>query len=133
MEAPPDDLTGIADLVCVNFPWRALLRGLLRPDATVLSGLRRLGAAAAEYRFVLCYDPVHDAAAFEGETPPRLDRDLIEGRLAPAYAKAGIALGEWRLLSRAEALAIPSSWGRRLLHGRPRDVYLVAAAGPEGI
>ena len=27
---------------------------------------------------------------------------------------------------RDEALALLSTWGRRLLHARPRDVYLIA-------
>jgi hypothetical protein len=31
-----------------------------------------------------------------------------------------------RRLTQDEALAIPSNWGRRLLHARPRDVYYIA-------
>jgi 16S rRNA (adenine(1408)-N(1))-methyltransferase len=41
-EALPPELDGLADTVTVHFPWGSLLRGLLRADPAVMTGLTRL-------------------------------------------------------------------------------------------
>src|SRR3972149_3526249 len=40
--ALPAPLHALADLVCVNFPWGGLLRGLLQPETAVLRALASL-------------------------------------------------------------------------------------------
>jgi 16S rRNA (adenine(1408)-N(1))-methyltransferase len=119
----PEELAGLADLVTVNFPWTGLLRGIIRPEPAVLEAIASLGATGCRFEVVLTYDPVHDKAALEGEDAPPLDYAYIDSTLLPAYAAAGLQITGRRGLSQDEALAIPSTWGRRLLHGRPRDVY----------
>ena len=125
VEQLPPELHGIADVVHVNFPWGGLLRGLLRPDEAVLRALHGLAAPAARVELVLCYDPEQDSAAAAGDplTPP--DKRYIDDVLSPAYAASGIVVTDRQRLGRDEALAIPSTWGRRLLHGRPRDAWLI--------
>ena len=124
VEAPPPEIEGLADEVVVLFPWAALLRGLLRPEPEVLRGLEQIAKEGAALRLVLTYDAGHDHGAGLGEALPGLDEAAIE-RLRPLYAAAGLAITRVRRLSQAEALAIPSTWGRRLLHGRPREVFEV--------
>jgi 16S rRNA (adenine(1408)-N(1))-methyltransferase len=123
VEQLPPELTGLAAEVRVNFPWVGLLRGVIRPEASVLAALRSLAAPGAAFRIVLCYDPQHDSAALAGEDLPVLDEAYIDGVLLPAYAAAGLQIRAQRRLTREEALAIPSTWGRRLLHGRPRAAF----------
>ena len=50
----------------------------------------------------------------------------LEATLVPTYTAAGLVVDEHRRLTADEALEIPSTWGRRLLHARPRDVYWLA-------
>ena len=127
VEALPPELARLADLVCVNFPWGSLLRGVLRPEPAVLAALARLAAPIGRFEIVLCYDPERDVAALAaGEALPAPDEAFIDTGLAPGYAAAGLLIEERRRLGLDEALAIPSSWGRRLLHGRPRDVFLIS-------
>jgi 16S rRNA (adenine(1408)-N(1))-methyltransferase len=126
VEALPRELAGIADLVRVNFPWGSLLRGLLAPDAATLQAVSSLGRARARYECVMSYDPSHDTNAFAGEPLPAPDEAYIDTTLVPAYAEQGIILDTRHLVFRDEALKLPSTWGRRLLHARPRDVYLIA-------
>jgi hypothetical protein len=57
-----------------------------------------------------------------------LDDAFVHGTLSTMYAAAGLPVIEARRLTTDEALIIPSTWGRRLLHGRPRNVYLIVAA-----
>src|SRR3990172_1299948 len=123
--ALPAPLYALADLVCVNFPWGGLLRGLLQPETAVLRALASLAKPGGRFQLVLPYDPQPDSGAFTGEPLPVPDETYIDPTLVPAYGAAGLAVEERRRLSREEALAIPSTWGRRLLHARPRDVFLL--------
>jgi 16S rRNA (adenine(1408)-N(1))-methyltransferase len=125
VEALPGELDGIADLVRVNFPWGSLLRGLLEADEATLAGLRKIAKRTAGFEAVMSYDPSHDTNAFGGETLPALDEDYIDRTLTSALAHRGLSLTERRHMVLDEALELPSTWGRRLLHSRPRDVYFI--------
>jgi 16S rRNA (adenine(1408)-N(1))-methyltransferase len=127
-EALPPELAGIAALVRVNFPWGSLLRGLVLPEAGVLEALAGLGAPVARFEFVISYDPEHDIAGLAGETLPPLSEARIDNVLAAPYAAAGLQIDDRRQMSLDEAIALPSTWARRLLHGRPRDVFWVEGA-----
>jgi 16S rRNA (adenine(1408)-N(1))-methyltransferase len=127
LEALPPELAGRASLVRVNYPWSGLLRGLLLPQSAALSGLRGLMADGGALELVFTYDASHDSAALDGASLPSLDERYIEETLRPAYRDAGLEIAQVQRLSREEALAIPATWGRRLLHGRERDVYFVRA------
>lgn len=121
----PTELHGTADLLRVNFPWGSLLRGLVLPEPAMLRGLALLGRPGARFEFVLSYDPDHDLAGLGGELLPPLSIERIDRELAPVYAAAGLEIEGRRLLPLAEAVALPSTWARRLLHGRPRNVFMV--------
>lgn len=125
VEAMPPELKGIADVVRVNFPWGGLLRGLLQPDATTLDAVSNLGRARGRFEIVLSYDPSHDTNAFAGEPLPPLTAGYIDEVLQPAYEAQGLLINTRHQVFRDEALDLPSTWGRRLLHARPRDVYFI--------
>lgn len=125
VEQPPPELAGLADVVRVNFPWGSLLRGLLEPQADVLRSIAGLVRPGGAFEVVLAYDPGHDTGAFAGDRLPDLDETYVDEVLAPAYAAAGLSVSGRRRLTQDEALAIPSTWGRRLLHARPRPVFLI--------
>jgi len=128
VETLPPELLGLASVVRINFPWGSLLRGLLEPDPAVLAAVVSLGRPNALWELVMSYDPAHDTGAFHGDPLPPLDAAYSEAKLVPAYTAAGLAVREQRRLTADEALEIPSTWGRRLLHARPRDVYWLAGA-----
>jgi 16S rRNA (adenine(1408)-N(1))-methyltransferase len=125
VEQLPPELHGLATLLRINFPWGSLLRALLEPDAAVLNAIAKL-AHGGRFEIVLSYDPQHDTGAFGGAPLPLLDGKYIGEVLLPAYREAGLEISEQRRLTQDQALAIPSTWGRRLLRARPRDVYWVA-------
>ena len=131
LESLPDELVGIATAVRVNFPWAGLLRAVILPEAEALAALRRLLAPGATLEIVFTYDAGHDQAALAGEDAPSLDERYVEAVLLPAYAAAGLPVQAYETLSRDEALAIASTWGRRLLHGRQRTVLRLQALRAE--
>ena len=126
LEQIPAELNGIAATVRINFPWGSLLRAVLEPDSKSLAALTQL-ATSGRFEIVFSYDPEHDTGAFSGPPLPALDGAYINDVLAPAYLATGLEIEETRRLTQDEALLIPSTWGRRLLHARPRDVYWIAA------
>jgi 16S rRNA (adenine(1408)-N(1))-methyltransferase len=130
LEQLPPVLHGLATVVRINFPWGSLLRSLLEPDAAALAALAKL-APGGRFEIVFSYDPGHDTGAFAGDPLPPLDDAYIANSLLPAYAAAGLAVAEQRRLTQDEALAVASTWGRRLLHARPRDVFWVAGTVSE--
>jgi len=130
VEALPSELVGIAGRVRVNFPWGSLMRGLLEPDASMVRALLSLAKPGGCVELVMSYDPSHDTGAFHGPTLPVLDMSYLESTLLPGYQSAGGLVVESRRLTQDEALEIPSTWGRRLLHARPREVFWIAMRKP---
>lgn len=128
VEQLPEELRGLAQLVRVNFPWGSLLRACLEPDISILRAVASLPTPGGRFEIVFSYHPDHDTGAFAGDPLPPLDQAQISNVLVPAYHGAGMEVTEQRRLTQDEALAIPSTWGRRLLHARPRDVYFVAGS-----
>ena len=125
VEALPGELDGVADVVRVNFPWGSLLRGLLEADEETLTALKRIAKRGGSFEAVMSYDPSHDTNSFAGEPLPALNEDYIDRTLTSALAQRGLSLTERRQMFLDEALDLPSTWGRRLLHSRPRDVYFI--------
>ena len=127
VELLPPELDGVADVVRVNFPWGSLLRGLIEPQAGVLRALASLSKRGGRFELVLAYVPEHDTGAFAGQALPALDTSRIEA-LEGAYRASGLDVEEYRSLTQDEALAVESTWGRRLLHARPRPVWWLAGS-----
>jgi 16S rRNA (adenine(1408)-N(1))-methyltransferase len=126
VESLPPELTAIADVVRVNFPWGSLMRGLLEPRQEVLRSAASLLRPEGVIEIIMSYDPEHDTNAFAGDPLPPLDDEYLEQTLVLAYETAGFEVVERRRMTQDEALEVPSTWGRRLLHARHRDVYFLS-------
>ncbi len=115
VELLPTELTRIADLVTVRFPWGSLLRGALGVDRDVAGTIARLVARGGRLEITLSLvgrdrgDPHGDAFGAA---------DLA--RMTAAFGALGMACVEARELPRSEVLTQPSSWARRLRAGDPR-------------
>ena len=124
IEQPPDELSGVADEVHVVLPWGKLLRGVVLPETDVLAGLRRVAAPEALLRLVLGVDVWADPVPVEVRGVPEPTLEYVERHLARAYAREGLRLLEARALSPAEIEELPSTWARRLAHGRPHPQFV---------
>ena len=103
LEALPVAFNGLADLVTVHFPW-----GSLR-SAAIGAGGAGAGRIAALVRpggtlSMLVADAEHDGA-------PLLDPASVRA----AYASLGLSIVEDRPAGLDDAVAVHSSWGKRLL------------------
>ena len=115
----------MADRITVVLPWGSLLAAVGRPGAPALAGIRALCQPQATLSVVV------SVAGRDLREASRLGLPPIDGSyfqdLAVGYAAAGFTVASVRPLDLDELAAWPSTWARRLAHGRPRPVFQVDA------
>ena len=127
VEALPPELHGVADRVTVVLPWGSLLAAMARPSVAVLHGVRALCGAGALLTFVVSVDAARDFAEAGRLGLPLLDSAHLAGPLAAGYAAAGFAVCSAQPLDADQLARWPSTWARRLAHGRARPVLQIDA------
>jgi 16S rRNA (adenine(1408)-N(1))-methyltransferase len=132
VERPPPELAGRADEVHVVLPWGKLARGLLLAEPEVLDGLVFLARPGAALELVLNAEVWEEPVPLEARDLPRPTVEFVAGELAPRLAERGIEVRRVARLAREEIDRLPSSWARRLSHGRgqPNFLHVVAALRP---
>jgi 16S rRNA (adenine(1408)-N(1))-methyltransferase len=120
LNALPAELDGVADLVTVHFPWGSLRDVVTgqHPDAT--ERLLRLARPDGALEILVADGERDRAAPFD---PDRAVADLAAG---------GWQITELRPATLGDAVAVHSSWGKRLLrHPSPgRSAWRIRLAGP---
>jgi 16S rRNA (adenine(1408)-N(1))-methyltransferase len=125
-EQLPDELDSVAELVTVHLPWGSLLRGLLRPDPLVMTGLAGLMSPGARLS-MLVSSTVRDQGA--GVEP--IEEATLQ-RLASGYRRQGLAVTKLRPATTTDVVAAHSTWGKRLGVGRQRPAWLLEAKRSNG-
>lgn len=123
--ATPRELDGLATRLTINFPWGSLLRGLLAGDAALLSGLRAL--ARPETGALL-------EVRLNGSALAEAGWSLAAGggQARRALCRGGFAVEPPAAMDAAALRACPTTWARRLAHGRdPRALLLRARTTPD--
>ena len=124
VEALPEELVGIADEVYVQLPWGRLLEGIVRGDEAVLAGIAALCAPRARLTVTLNGEIWEGAAPARYADLPVPDPAYVADVVAPGFAAAGIHIGPARYLDAAAAKALPTTWARRLGHGRAHPRFV---------
>jgi len=126
IEALPTELAQIADEVDVMLPWGALLEGIVRATPAVVAGIATLGRAGARVQVILNGEIWLDSTPARYEDLPVPTPEYVAEAIEPEFRRAGIDLDAARYLTAAEAKALPTTWARRLGHGRehPRFVHI---------
>ena len=124
-DVPPLELAGVADRVTVVLPWGSLLAAVARPRVPALAAIRALCQPAATLSVVLSVAG-RDAGEARRLGLPPLDGGHLPD-LAAGYGAAGFTVTRIRRLDPDQLAAWPSTWARRLAHGRPRPVFEVEA------
>jgi 16S rRNA (adenine(1408)-N(1))-methyltransferase len=131
VEDLPAELSGVADRVTVVLPWGSLLGAVARPSASLLHGVRALCQPGATLTVVLGPDPVRDRSELLrlGLRPflAPLDARQVASQLTAGYRAAGFALARVRALGADQLVRWPSTWAKRIAHGRPRSLFEVEA------
>jgi 16S rRNA (adenine(1408)-N(1))-methyltransferase len=124
VEHVPEELRASADTVTVMLPWGRLLEGIVLGDERIWSGVAALAQPRARFEITL------NGEIWESSTPARYadlpvpTPEYVARVVAPAAATVGIELGAARLLDAQEAKALPSTWARKLGHGRSHPRFV---------
>ena len=114
VEDLPEELDGVADEIHVHFPWGSLLAAVLRGDARVLAGLRRIAAPDCLLEIIVGIDPTRDRAELERLGIPDLTDEYLREGLLQKYAAAGFEYVHGGRLAESDWAALETSWARRL-------------------
>jgi 16S rRNA (adenine(1408)-N(1))-methyltransferase len=125
-ESLPTELAGLASSLTVQFPWGSLLRGLVRPDARIMAGIRDVLRRDGTLRVLLSVAPRDRRVGLDGVRAADLDR------LRETYPRFGLEVREARPATREEVRASNSSWAKRLDAGTRREVWLLRARRDDG-
>lgn len=114
--AMPEELTGMASKVTINFPWGSLLTGLLDAEPTLLEGLLSIARPGAGLEIRL---------NSEALTETGYTLESGSARLRQSLRSTGFDTGDPRLLDARGLRQCHTTWANRLAYGRdPRAVYL---------
>ena len=116
-------LSGVAELVTVHFPWASLRAAAAGHDPRLTAGIARLLRPGGRLELLLA-DAERDAA-----------RPVDPEAVVSTYAALGLSLTQARPASMADAIAAHSSWGKRLLrNGRPgRSAWIIQLERPRSV
>jgi 16S rRNA (adenine(1408)-N(1))-methyltransferase len=125
VESLPAELTGLADLITVNFPWGSLLKAFASPDPEILAAVARLAKPGARLVALLNYSVFRDQNYVQRLGLPEFDQETVTRILKPAYAEVSIEITGHALLH-AE---VPhrTSWGQHLTLGSSRETLMLEA------
>lgn len=121
--ALPRELTGAATRIAINFPWGSLLGGLLAGDPALLAGLRTLARPGSGAPLEVRLNG--GALAEAGWT-----LEVGSARVRGVLRAGGFAVEPPIGLDAAALRACPTSWARRLAHGRDPRACLLRARCP---
>ena len=124
VEDLPAELRGIADEVSVQLPWGSLLEGLVLARDPVLGGLAALCRPGARLTVTLNGEIWLDSTPARYEHLPVPTPEYVADVVAAGLARVGIDFGEARYASAEEAKGLPTTWARRLGHGRPHPSFV---------
>jgi 16S rRNA (adenine(1408)-N(1))-methyltransferase len=125
IEALPPELSGIAADVSVQLPWGSLLEGIVLAREEVLGGLAALCRPGARLRVTLNGEIWLDSTPARYEHLPVPTPEYVADVVAVGLARVGIRFVEARYASAEEAKSLPTTWARRLGHGRPHPSFVL--------
>ncbi len=123
VEQLPEDLNGAADVVRVVLPWGALLEGIVLGHDEIVRGVAQPLCEHGWVEVVLNGEMWASAPARFAHLPLPTPEYVAE-TVAPAFARANVALGAARWMSVDETEKLHSTWARKLAHGRAHPRFL---------
>jgi len=123
-EALPSALEGIGDEVTVLLPWGKLLEGIVLAHDDVLRGVASLLRPSGRLTVTLNGEIwVESMPARYGHLPVPTPEHVAE-IVAPGFARAGVEIGPACYLTAEDAHSLPTTWARKLAHGRAHPRFV---------
>lgn len=127
IENLPEELYGVADLIVVQLPWGSLLAGIVKFLYPVLNNLVNLGKDNSHIEITTCYDTKYEPDMIRDLGLPELNISFLKSTLVKEYLKYGIQVESILVLNSDEKKEIDTSWAKKLLSNRDREIYRISA------
>jgi 16S rRNA (adenine(1408)-N(1))-methyltransferase len=132
VEAIPVELDDIADAVFVQLPWGRLLEGIVLARDDVLRGIAALCRRGARVAVTLNGEIWLDSTPARYDALPVPTPQYVADVIAPGFARFGIELGPADYSDAATAKELPTTWARKLGHGREHPCFVQFAGVASG-
>jgi 16S rRNA (adenine(1408)-N(1))-methyltransferase len=117
-ESIPGELHNLASLICVNYPWGSLLRGIVLANINLLENIANAAVRGAEVEILTNNNIFADPVPLGVADLPEVTESYIEQVLKPVYSRVGLEIVSYELIGKAEMKRIPTSWSGRLAFGK---------------
>lgn len=130
VENLPEELSGVANQVFINFPWGSLLAGIVKADKNIWRNIKRICKKGAFIDIIFGYDQSRDKSEIERLQLPIIGRNLIHQILPQKLSELGLKVIKTQKLNNEILKLYPSSWGKKLVYGGRRIYYYMRVVIP---
>lgn len=123
VEKLPQELTEIANIVYIYFPWGSLLGGIARADEKIINNIASLVKPNGKLEIIFGYSQNAEPSESRRLGLDKLDYEKIQTEIIPIFERCGLKLNQLVNLEKEELLKIHSSWGKRLIFGQERKIF----------
>lgn len=120
-----EDYQSMFDEIYIYFPWGSLLTGVVLGEEVTLEKLLMIAKDDSKLTIVTTYNDKFEKEFRVSKQLPILDDEYISTNLKETYSERGINLIDFRRLSKSEVIETDSSWGKKLIQKRDRDVFIL--------
>ena len=125
-EQLPAELTGLANEIYINFPWGSLLAGVVKAEPVVMENIAKVIHPLGKIHIFISYDAKYEPQIMEQLDLPELSLTYFNN-MRPRYNKFGIGVDGVTQLTDEQKRQLTSSWPKKILSQRQRDIYYVTA------
>jgi hypothetical protein len=125
IEALPEELGQVADEVYIQLPWGRLVEGIVLAHGAILGGIAALCRPGARVVVTLNGEIWLDSTPARYDSLPVPTPQYVAETIAPGFARVGIRLEPARYATAEEAKGLPTTWARKLGHGREHPSFVV--------
>lgn len=123
MDDLPSELNGIVNQVFINFPWAALLKGIVRVEEKEWHSLKRICRTGAQVEIVLGYNQYVD---LQKDKLQPISKEYVYASMAPKLLMCGFSLNEVQQIDGSKLRRYPSDWAKKLGYGRDRTFFYIS-------
>ncbi|HLC70225.1 MAG TPA: class I SAM-dependent methyltransferase [Patescibacteria group bacterium] len=123
IEDLPEELSGIANQIFINFPWSGLLKGLILVEEKTWLNLKRICQPGAYIDLVFGYDENAEKNKVESLNLPTLSEEYLQNTLVSKVDTLGFKLVELNRLTEEDLKNYPSTWAKKLAFGKDRKYF----------
>lgn len=123
----PDELENLFDEVQINFPWGSLLEGVALANPELFNSISKISKNNSVLKMLFTYNDKFEESYRLQKSLPKLSLYYLNS-LKPKFTSYGIKVTNIYILTTEQKKNIQSSWGKKILSKRNREVYYLEAS-----